>query len=163
MSVQQRSRPVLTAVEDPNGIHVVAADGRVGVVRGPADTGRVHVAFDDATVERVAVSQLTVDWTRYYTRPEDAPAPVKPYLTAIHGLTAAALTDIDQVASAAPSPGGITVLLTPTDDDGDSDGEGVVESVVEHAAGYAAWSTGSVADHSRVHLRPTVAVEGNDG
>jgi len=157
VSVQQRSRPVLTAVEDPNGIHVVAADGRVGEVRGPADTGRVHVAFDDAAVERVAVSQLTVDWTRYYRRPEDAPAPVKPYLTAIHGLTAAALTDIDQVASAAPSPGGITVLLTPTDDDGDGD---VVESVVEQAAGYAAWSTGSVADHSRVHLRPTVAVDG---
>jgi hypothetical protein len=155
VSVQQRSRPVLTAVEDPNGIHVVAADGRVGVVRGPADTGRVHVAFDDATVERVAVSQLTVDWTRYYRRPEDAPAPVKPYLTAIHGLTAAALTDIDQVASAAPSPGGITVLLTPTTTD-----EGVVEPVVEQAAGYAAWSTGSVADHSRVHLRPTVAVDG---
>jgi hypothetical protein len=146
---------VLTAVEDPNGIHVVAADGRGGEVRGPADTGRVHVAFDDATVERVAVSQLTVDWTRYYRRPEDAPAPVKPYLTAIHGLTAAALTDIDQVASAAPSPGGITVLLTPTDDDGD------VEAVVEQAAGYAAWSTGSVADHSRVHLRPTVAVDGD--
>jgi len=93
VSVQQRSRPVLAAVDDPIGIRVVTDDGRRGEVRGHITTGRAQVAFEDATGARVPVSQLTVDWTTYYGEPEAAPAPVKPYLTAIHGITAAALTD----------------------------------------------------------------------
>lgn len=148
---------MLAAVDDPIGIQVVTDDGRRGEVRGHVTTGRVQVAFEDATSARVPVSRLTVDWTTYYAEPAAAPSVVKPYLTAIHGITATAPTDIDQVASASPSSGGITVLLEPTDNSGD----GVVEAAVDEAAGYAVWSTGSVDDHTSVHLRPTVAVDGD--